>query len=115
MNEAISELLRHHLESIARGTQPAYEGLHLIMQELYWPHISREPVTDFVGDSRGLSQLIGAYWGYDDLRGRPDEVSFNGKYGVEAIACLDESVREEARGWLRTNAPTSTAELEPVG
>ena len=48
------------------------------MREVYFPHFSSEPGKRYVGDSRGMEHLIGAYWVYDDLRARP-EVSFKGK------------------------------------
>jgi hypothetical protein len=41
------------------------------MQEVYWPHVSKERDAQYVGDSVGLEHLIGAYWGYDDLRIEP--------------------------------------------
>ena len=75
-------------------------GLELVMQEVYWPHISKEVVEKYVGDSVGLEVLIGAYWRHDDLMERPHEVSFDGKYGKDAIAAWEEFVRRNARDWL---------------
>ena len=68
------------------------------MQEVYWPHISKIPDTKYVGDSVGLEHLIGAYWGYDDLTGRPQEVSFEGKYGPKAIAAWEQFCAASKRG-----------------
>jgi hypothetical protein len=98
--KAVSELLRYYLDSIASGTRTPRDGLQNIMDEVYFPHIVREPVQKYVGDSRGLEHLIGAYWGYDDLKARPEEVSFQGKYGAEAIARWEEYVRQLVRNWL---------------
>jgi len=100
-NEAIDELLRHHLESIASGACQPREGLEAVMRELYWPHFAGEPCKEYVGDSRGMQHLIGAYWSYDDLTDRPHEVSWDGKYGAEAIARWGDSVRQYARDWLQ--------------
>lgn len=53
-----------------------------------------------VGDSHGIEHLMGAYYGYDDLDERPDEVSFEGRYGADAIAALDDDIRRLAAEWL---------------
>ena len=98
--EAIDVLLRQHVAAIATGAQPPHEGLQVIMREIYFPNIAGEPCKKQVGDSHGIEHLIGAYWGYDDLMERPQEVSFEGKYGGEAIACWEEFVRRQARDWL---------------
>lgn len=102
-DSAILQLIRLHLESIVSGARAPREGLHLLMQEVYFPHVDSEPVKKYVGDSRGLEHLISMYWGYDDLRERPDEVSFDGEYGKKAIAKADEHTRQLARDWLATH------------
>ena len=100
-DEAVDELLRHHLESIASGTCQPHEGLEALMREIYYPHFAGEPCKEYVGDSRGMQHLIGAYWSYNDLMERPREVSRDGKYGSEAIARWGDSVRQYARDWLQ--------------
>lgn len=100
-DEAIDELLRHHLESIASGACRPREGLEAIMRELYWPHFASERCTEYVGDSRGMHHLIGAYYSYSDLTERPHEVSWDGKFGAEAMARWEEFVRQHARDWLQ--------------
>ncbi|MDB6124775.1 MAG: hypothetical protein JWQ71_3768 [Pedosphaera sp.] len=100
-DEAIDDLLRFHLTSITSEARPPREALHVLMKEVYFPYISNEPTRKYFGDSRDLEQLIGAYWGYDDLQDRPREVSFEGRHGAEAIALYDEHVRELARDWLQ--------------
>jgi hypothetical protein len=101
--EAIDEVLRVHLESIASGARSPRQALDDLMQQVYYPHISHEPARKYVGDSRGLEHLIGAYWSYDDLLGRPEEVSFQGRHGEAAIPFFDEYVRQLARDWLQKN------------
>ncbi|MBX7246446.1 MAG: hypothetical protein K1X53_13195 [Candidatus Sumerlaeaceae bacterium] len=100
MGEAIDEMLRFHVESIASGVRPPREALGDLMSQVYYPHISHESVREFIGDSRGLEQLIGAYWSYDDFLERPDCL-FKGRQGEAAIPFFDEHVRELARAWLR--------------
>lgn len=101
---AIDDLLRSYLESIAAGTIPAHDGLSAIMREVYFPHFASEPCKKYVGDSRDMEHLIGAYWAYDDLTDRPRECSWDGKYGAEAIASWEQSVRQHARDWLAKHA-----------
>ena len=103
-HEAVDALLRYHLESIASGARPARDGLEAIMRELYWPYFACEPCKQYVGDSRGMEHLIGAYWSYDDLIERPREVSWDGKYGAAAISRWEHSVRRYAKDWLQKNS-----------
>ena len=55
---------------------------------------------EYVGDSHGIQQLIGYFWGYDDLEERPREVSFDGRYGADAFQALDQEVVRLAHQWL---------------
>jgi hypothetical protein len=98
-DEAIDELLRFYVESIASGARPPHDGLSAMMREVYIPHFASEPCKKYVGDSHGVEHLIGAYWAYDDLTQRP-ECSWAGKHGAEAIASWEQSVRQYARDWL---------------
>jgi hypothetical protein len=100
-DDAINELLRFQLESIASGAIAPRKGLEAMMREIYHPYFAGEPSKKYVGDSRGMEHLIGAYWNYDDLIERPRQVSWNGKYGAEAIASWEESVRQYARDWIQ--------------
>lgn len=100
-DEAVYELLRYHLETIVAGTCKPRAGLEAVMREIYFPHLAAEVCKEYVGDSRGLQHLIGAFWSYDELMERPAEVSWDGKYGAEAIARWEEFVRQHARGWLQ--------------
>jgi hypothetical protein len=54
----------------------------------------------YVGEEYGIAELIGCYWGYDDLEERPSEVSVAGQYGAKAFAALDAEVVRLARLWL---------------
>jgi hypothetical protein len=54
----------------------------------------------FVGEEYGIAELIGCYWGYDDLEERPTEVSVAGQFGAKAIAALDAEVIRLAQQWL---------------
>ncbi len=57
-----------------------------------------------VSESHDLQPLIGAYWGYDELRRRPEELSVDGEYGEEAIAQYDRNVKALACEWLSKHA-----------
>ncbi len=98
--EAINELIRFHLKDIASGDCTPREGLELFMRELYKPYLAGESNREYVGDSRGLEYLIGAYWSYDDLIERSRQVSWDGKHGAKAISAWENSVRQYARDWL---------------
>jgi hypothetical protein len=100
-DEAINKLLHFQLEAIASGTVTPRKGLEAMMREIYYPYFAEEPCKKYVGDSRGLEHLIGAYWSYDELIQRPRGVLWGGKYGAKAIASWEESVRQYAQNWIQ--------------
>ena len=102
-DQAINALLRFYVESIASSAIAPIEGLSAIMQEIYFPHFAHEPCKEYVGDSRGMEHLIGAYWSYDDLIDSSRGCSWDGKFGAEAIASWEQSVQQYARDWLEKN------------
>ena len=65
--------------------------------------------TTYVGEEYGVAQLIGYFYGYDDLEERPAEVSFDGRYGAEAIASLDAEVIRLAKAWLTSRGAQRVA------
>ena len=86
------------LRRIASGSVRPRVGL----AELVAAH-RRLPEPDtarFVGEEYGIAELIGYYWGYDDLEERPAEVSFAGQFGTRALAALDVEVVRLAQQWL---------------
>lgn len=93
-------VIRHHLGRIARGEIPPREGFAAVIREL--DHNPRSTLRNLqiVGDSHDLQILYGDYYGFDDLEGRPDEVSFQGKYGQEAVKALEHEMIEDARKWI---------------
>ncbi len=101
--EAAWMLLRHHIARIANETIPAREGLRQMMREVYYPANLSVRATKCVGDSHGLEYLIGDFYAYDDLEERPTEVSFEEKYGEEAIQALDRQVIRHAKTRVDVN------------
>jgi hypothetical protein len=105
--DALRALLLHYIGAVAEGTVPPHAGLARLVDELYFPVIAQEPVSRYVGDSRGIESLLSYYWAYDDVRGRLTEVSVSGRYGEEAVAELDRLVVEAAWRWVRERAGIS--------
>ena len=101
---AIQTVLTHYIQLIADETSSPYDGLHKMMQDVYYGADLYEKTNEYTGDSHGIQHLVGAYYGYDDLRERPHEVSFEDKYGDAAIGALDAHVIELAKEWLTQNA-----------
>ncbi len=98
--EAVLTVLESLLRSIAEGEAQPHDGLRRVMREVYYGADLYEKSVKYTGDSHGIHHLIGCYWAYDDLRERPDEVDFDGKYGEEAIAGLDAQVVHLATEWI---------------
>jgi hypothetical protein len=114
--QAVEILLRYNLELIACGAIRPYDGLMVVVDKLYHPYISNVSPARYVGDQRGLEHLIGAFFSYDELRFRPDEVSFEDLYGDAALCALDRSVQRLAQEWLCHQSDTmSTAAAPPAG
>lgn len=103
LDEAIERVTEAILRDITEARTPPEAGLQRLMLEVVAPHVWGEDEllsAAYVGASRGLHHLVGAHYGYDDLRERPDTVSNDGRYGEEAIALLDRQVVSFARDWL---------------
>ena len=86
------------LSRIARGVVSPRAGLRELVATY-----QAAPQADgarFVGDEYAIAQLVGYFYGYDDLEERPSEVSFDGRYGREAVTNLDAEVVRLAREWL---------------
>jgi hypothetical protein len=70
---AVDFLLKRSIRLIAEGTVSPYQGLHDLVSELYDEFIYGESVTRYgesvtrAGDSRGIHDLIGAYYTYDHV------------------------------------------------
>ncbi|MCE5276664.1 MAG: hypothetical protein ABFD92_14570 [Planctomycetaceae bacterium] len=97
---ALWHIAAYHAQRIADGEVSPRVGMRAIRDEVEYPGRLYERSREFFGDSHDLHVLYGMYYGYDDLAERPDEVSFEGKYGSEAIAALDAAVVAEAKAWL---------------
>jgi hypothetical protein len=91
------------LQAIASGDLPPRQGMYRVVNELYHPHISKQPAREYVGDQRGLQHLVGAFYAYDELYERPTEVSFEGFYGPAAVPAFDRHVKQLANEWLQQN------------
>ena len=109
LNEAIGIVSAAIVQDIADGSIDPQVGLQRLMDDVYNRHLAADTNTGtdrHVGESQDLQSFIGAYWGYDELRTRPTEVSLDGKFGEEAIALHDQRVKMLARAWLSKHAVT---------
>jgi hypothetical protein len=93
-------LVRQHIGKIACGETPPREGVAALVREVEQNSRSTLRSIRYVGDSHDLQDLIGAYYGLDDLGDRPNEVSYEGKYGQEAIQALQHHMVDLAREWI---------------
>lgn len=94
--EAADVLVRHHLSQIVSGTVAPEEGLHAMMQEAYWPEISRNKYGQADG---GLRELIGCYWSYEDLA-TASSLDTPGLDGQASLKALNDDVKKYAAEWL---------------
>jgi hypothetical protein len=105
LDVAIDLVIAAILSDIVHGSIAPEPALQHLMDDVYEPHVAAETTARegvYVGESRGLQHLIGAYWGYQELRARPTELSIDGQFGEDAVPLLDEQVRGFANDWLTT-------------
>jgi hypothetical protein len=90
------------LRRIAKGTVQPRVGLGEVVAAYHgWVGADN---AGFVGEEFDIAQLIGYFYGYDDLEERPGQVSFDGQYGGQGIASLDAAVVQRAQAWLDSRA-----------
>ncbi len=111
--EAVEILVRHHLSRIVEGRCSPELGLQHVMEEVYWPEVSKFSSAVHVGDSHDLQHLIGCCWSYDDLHDSPNVVGYDGLHGEAALRAFDDQVREVAAEWLNRH-PISSFHLVPL-
>jgi hypothetical protein len=103
VDEAIDIVTTAILREIVNGSVAPEVGLQRLMDDVYDPHVSTETDLEYVGESRGLQDLIGTYWSYSELRERPNELSIEGRFGEAAIPLLDQQACQLANEWLNTH------------
>jgi hypothetical protein len=100
LSEAVDTVITAILRGIVDGTIVPERGLTELVDDVYAVVRDQDKPGGYAGESRGLQHLIGARWGYDDLRDRPTELSIDGELGEAAIPLLDDNVRRYASDWL---------------
>lgn len=97
---AVWQLIRDHVSKIVDGSTSPFEGLKHLIADVYRNFDFHTPTKKYLGDSHGIEQLIGLYWGHDDMVERPKEVSCNGKYGVEGFRELEKEILKSSMDWM---------------
>jgi len=98
-DEAVWQIIEHHIENILNGVSDPLESLCSLIKDVYWDYDFHTPTKEYLGDSHAIQDLIGLYWGYDDMKERPNEISCNNKFGVEGIAELKKEILISAKEW----------------
>lgn len=105
--EAALYLLDLWLGDISEGRISPYEGCCKIMVGIYYGVYDLFPDKALSGDALGISELVGAYWGYDDLEDRAMEYDGNPVSMEEGRKILDAIVMSCAKN--RANQTTQIA------
>lgn len=101
-DEAVWLILKKEIGNIADQNIDPIKGLQYIMDNIYYKYDFHSQTKKYLGDSHGISKLIGLYWGYDDMLCSPQYVSCNGKYGKEAIREMKNEIIKAANDWAST-------------
>lgn len=99
--EATWLILRKNISDIALEYIDPLDGLQRLITDIYWDYDFGTITKHYLGDSHGIEHLIGWYWGYDDMKERPTDISCNEKYGEEAIIELKKEVIKSAKAWVQ--------------
>jgi hypothetical protein len=70
VDQAVWILLEYHISKMASEDGNAFNGLEDFMRDVYWNFDFGPHTKKYLGDSHGVENLIGLYWGYADLRDR---------------------------------------------
>ncbi len=103
-DECCWSIARHYIHQIATKIMPPRKGLEELVRVYYGCNLNDRDAW-YVGDYCDIHQLIGSFYGYDDLLERSKEVSYDGLYGEAAIAALDARVVAECVSWLERHPP----------
>jgi hypothetical protein len=80
------------------------------MDDVYWPHVQAETAAGnsvYVGESRQVPHLIGAYWSSQELRERPTELRSTANSAMRPLRdWMRRSKDSRATGWLGATRPT---------
>jgi hypothetical protein len=109
-DKAVWQIVGHHLAQIVSDAVRPLDGLKHLISDVYWDYDFHAATKEFLGDSHGIEHLIALYWGYDDMKVRPAEVSCNGKYGEEGLRELEKEILDRSTDWLNEIA-NKTLEL----
>jgi hypothetical protein len=116
---AVEYVLRADLQAIACGDIEPRQGMCGVVNDLYHPHIAKQPPRKYGGDQRGLHHLIGAFYSYDDLYERSTEVSFGGYMArlpfPHSIVTLDNSPMNGFNRMAATPSMRAALSLESRG
>jgi hypothetical protein len=99
IDEASEIVIAAILRDIVSKSVAPEAGLHELIDDVYYPHLSGRRVdVKYVGDSHGLQDFVSAYYWYEELH-NPWR-SFDGRSREDAIRLQDEEVRQLASEWL---------------
>lgn len=104
IDKAVWLLIDHYTARIADGIIDPIEGLKRLIADIYWDYDFHSRTREFLGDSHGIENLIGLYWGYDDMMDGVGEMFYNGKTGFEGLKELKQEIVSEARRWREANS-----------
>lgn len=110
---AVQTLLHYYATRMASGAFLPHEELVQLMKEVYWSEVAKHQSRVYVGDSHDMHEFIGAHWSYDDMLDNPNDVSFNGLYGDEALRAFDDHVRDTASAWLTRHLVDHPVRIHP--
>jgi hypothetical protein len=91
-------LLRSTMKKVAERELPPVDGLSEVARIHRAVRTSNQ--RGFLGEEFGIHHFLSFHYGLEDLTERPLEVSFEGKYGNEAVSAVAEAVVAGAVEWV---------------
>jgi len=95
-DEAVWYLIDYDTRRIAAGHVDPMDGLGQLINDVYWDYDFQGRTKQYLGDSHGLSKLIGLWWSYDEWRYCPDPFLSPGVTADDVLADLKAQTVAEA-------------------
>ena len=99
--DGVWQIIAYHLSRIASGQVDPLSELEILISEVYWDYDFHSVTTKYIGDSHGIEQLVGFYWGYDDMQDRLEDLSCNGKHGEAGVREMKKEIVKCSEEWMK--------------
>lgn len=104
---ATKQLISEYLKLILNGVSSPRLIIRYLKNEVLDQVNGLNAKYKYVGDGYGLQEIISMYYAYDDIEESPETVSYDNKFGLDAMAAIDNDIRGFSEKWLKNYEDSS--------